>query len=130
MLSNRWNLLTAVLLACSAIATVVSMIRSSDGIDAGLLAFIAWALSPYVCFFFASTLLQKALRLPYLPIATTVIAVLMLLLALQYLGIPSDTSSTAGLAFVFVPLYMYVGSFLLLTAVTVVMLVLRRIKKA
>ena len=131
MLSNRSSLLTAALLACSAVITAVSMIRSAEGVDLGVIFFIAWAISPYFCFYAATMLLQRFIRSPHLPAASVVIAVLMLLFTtMSYVSIASDTSSTASLAFVFVPLYVYVGSFLLLSAAMLITLLIGRAKKA
>jgi hypothetical protein len=131
MLSNTTRLLTAALLTCSAIVTAVSMIRSAQGVDAGVLIFIAWAISPYICFFAASTLLQRFVRSPHLAAASLVISVLMLLFTvLSYVSIASDTSSTASLAYIVIPVYVYVGSFLLLSAALIISLFLGRAKKA
>ena len=131
MVASRSNLLSVALLSCSGLVTAISMIRSAEGVDLAVLIFILWAISPYICFYAASILLQKFIRSAHLPAATVVISVLMLAFTtLSYISAGSDVSSTASLAFIFIPIYVYVGSFLLLSAAMLVSLFFGRSSKA
>ena len=105
----------AILITC-AVVTVYSMWHASgQTLDMGILGVMIWGISPYVCFFLATYLLERFTAISHLPAIGFVIALLMLGFTLfAYLSTPADTSSTSGLIFVFVPLCLFVGSFSLL----------------
>ncbi len=116
-------------LILSAIVTVLTMWHASgQTIDIGILGFMIWGISPYVCFFIATYLLERFTSVPHIPGIGFLIAFLMLAFTLlAYLGTLNDTSSTYGLIFVFVPFWLFAGSFLLLgISVLVVWLANRR----
>lgn len=94
--------------------------------DLDVVIFILWAVSPYVAFFAASRMLSKLLPLSNLAIPSAVIAAVMLAFTVYaYVG-TRDTSSTYALIFVFVPLYLYIGSFFLLTLALGVSLLIKK----
>lgn len=83
-------------------------------ISSGHIPFILWVVSPYICLFLLDVLLQRAKRIPEMPLFFCVVSLLMLGFTLfAYVGTMGDKSSTYGLIFIFVPFYLYVGSFIL-----------------
>ncbi len=103
-------------LSMAVVVTLLTMLEAVERqINLGTIGFMLWAIAPYICFSAAVFLLSKFTSLARMPLIFFVISVLMLVLTLlAYVGIPSDESSTAALVFVFVPLYLFIGSFLLL----------------
>lgn len=111
------TLLTIAALTAAAVVTVFAMVRAAaSSIDGGTVFFMAWAISPYVCFFLAARLIKQFLRVPHTARLACLISFLMLTLTVNaYVWSPTDTSSTDSLIFIFIPLYLYVGSLLMLT---------------
>lgn len=113
-----------VALAAAIVVTVLVMLRSAHatpGVDAESLLFIGWAISPYVCVLVAGRLFERFTRLPYRSLIFCLVSVLMLAFTLAvYPWIPNDPSSTGTLAFIAVPIDLYVGSFVLLAGGLVV----------
>lgn len=110
-------ILTAALLFAAAAVTLYSMLEAAAWrVDLPTALFIVWAVSPYFCFFAAGRLLIKLLPASNIAIPAVVIAALMLAFTIYaYIGTSADHSSTYALVFVFVPLYIYIGSFFLLS---------------
>ena len=109
-------------LIIAALVTVFAMQRAAEqSIDAGTVGFMIWAISPYVCFFLATHFLERFTLIPQLPGIGLAIAMLMLgFTLLAYIGTLGDTSSTYALIFLFVPLWLFIGSFFLLGLATLV----------
>ena len=114
---RRSVILAAVLLTAAAAVTAYFMLNPAEWrIDLALGLFIFWAISPYVCFFAAGRLLIRLSPASKIGIPIVLIASLMLAFTLYaYVGTSGDPSSTYALIFVFVPLYLYVGSFFMLS---------------
>jgi hypothetical protein len=102
----------AILLVASAV-TMGSMARASgESFDAGTLAFMAWAISPYVAFGLLVYLLGRFAKIECLyQVASAVAAIMLAFTAYCYLLAMDGTSSTEALAFVFVPVYLHVGAY-------------------
>jgi hypothetical protein len=118
----------AVLLTAAASMTVYVMLQAAAwSVNPGTILFIAWAISPYACFFAASRLILKLSPSSDLGIPTLVVAALMLAFTLYvYVGTMGDPSSTYALIFIFVPLYLYIGSFFLLSIIVLISRLLKR----
>lgn len=121
---NKVSLFGIVALAAAIVVTVFVMLRSAHatrGADAESLLFIGWAISPYVCVLVAGQLFEKFTRLPYRSLIFCIASLLMLAFTLAvYPWIPNDPSSTGTIAFVAVPVDLYIGSFVLLAGGLVV----------
>ena len=117
MVVRKFLLVQALLLLAAIFVCIFSMLAAAAWApDLGTLVFIIWAISPYVAFFAASRILSRVLPFSNLAIPSTVIAAMMLAFTFfAYIGTIGDPSSTDALIFVFVPLYLYIGSFFLLS---------------
>ena len=105
-------------LMLSVLVTVIVFLKMADltlGIE--LIVFVIWTISPYVCFFLVTYLLERFTSIPQVPGMGFIIAVLMLgFTLLTYPGLlwNGHHSSTEGLIFIFAPFWLFVGSFPLL----------------
>jgi quinol-cytochrome oxidoreductase complex cytochrome b subunit len=115
-------------LAIAAVITVLLMLRAAEwNIDLGVLLFIVWAVSPYICFYIASILVEKFTSLSNVPLISCIVSLLMLAFTfITYLASLNDTSSASSLIFVFVPLLLYIGSFSVLIIGLVLIKLFRR----
>lgn len=109
-------------LTIAAIATGYLLLRSADWkIDGGTLAFLAWAVSPFVVFHFAARLFKRFIKVPHLPMMTALIAVLMLAFTLiVYIPAALEQHPMEGFVYLVVPMYLYIGSIFLLTLGTAI----------
>ena len=120
-------------LVVASIVTVVTMLHAAgQTIDLVTLGFLLWGISPYFCFFAVTYLLERFTSIPRITTIGGVISILMLgFTLLAYIGTLGDKSSTYGLIFIFIPIYLYVGSFVLLAiSVLVSWLASRRTRSA
>lgn len=103
-------------LILAALVTVFTMQHAAgQSADIGIIGFMIWGISPYFCFFLASYLLERFTSISKIPVIGCVIAILMLgFTLLAYIGTLDDTSSTYGLIFLIVPVWLFVGSFSIL----------------
>lgn len=105
-------------LILSAIVTVVTMWHASgQTMDIGVLGFMLWGISPYICFSIVTYLLERFTATPHIRMIGCFISFLMLgftLLGYKSMFGNRSGSSTDALVFVFVPLWLFIGSFLLL----------------
>jgi hypothetical protein len=86
--------------------------RLAKAFDAGTVAFMAWAISPYVAFGLLVYLLGLFAKIGYIyQISTVVAAIMLAFTAYCYVVAMDGTSSTEALAFVFVPIYLHVGAY-------------------
>ncbi len=117
MNNSRYLGIIGVLLLMAAAMTVYTMfIAAGWNLDLAMSLFIVWAISPYLSFFAASRLILKLAPDKGMAIPAVVISVLMLAFTLfAYIGTLRSDSSTSALAFIFVPLYLYIGAFFLLS---------------
>jgi hypothetical protein len=131
MVARKMQLLQGILfLAAISICIYAMLSASAWSPDLGTLVFVIWAISPYGSFFAASRLLTRLIPSANLAIPSAVIAAIMLVFTVwAYVGTLGDTSSTHALIFIFVPLYLYVGGFFLLSIALGVSLFLRRTKQ-
>lgn len=95
----------------SIVVTALLMLVASAGTaHLGVFIFILWAISPYICVFIFDIVLSKIAPKLKLDLILCIISVLMTLLTLYvYIGASQSKSSTAGLVFIFFPLYLHVG---------------------
>ncbi len=109
-------------LSIAAILTVYLMLRSAEwNVDGGTIAFLAWAVSPFVIFHFAGRMFKRFLKVPHLPMITTLIAVLMLTFTLLvYIPAALERHSMEAFVYLVVPMYLYIGSLFLLTLGTLI----------
>lgn len=103
-------------LALSIIATILVMLYAAAWqIDSGGVLFILWGISPYIAVFLVDILLRKLLSPPRQPLIFCITAVLMLAFTLfVYGGIFGNESSTFALVFLFIPIYLFIGAFVLI----------------
>ena len=122
MFKSKLTLIEIAALVIAAAITVYLMLRSAAWVvDGGTLAFLAWAVSPYLIFYLAGRLFRKFLPIPHLAVITFVIALLMLAFsATVYFSVIWGSSSTEALIFLVVPVYLYIGSIFLLTLGTAI----------
>lgn len=128
MQKTTLSIIKFIALSIAAIITVVIMLRAADGkIDPGTLLFMLWGISPYLVFMVVTGLLEHFTRLPRLLVIACVISLLMLGFTLfAYVTTLNDTSSTGAIIFVFVPLWLYIGSFIFLTVGILVSWILKK----
>jgi hypothetical protein len=123
------NILT---LSISIVVTILVMLRASAWsveVDLGTLLFIGWAISPYIIFFVLGIALERFTSVPQVPLIACVVSLLMLAFTvLAYIGTLGDGSSTNALIFLFIPLYLYIGSFAILIGTLIVVRMFERFK--
>ena len=103
-------------LALSIIATILVMLYAAAWqIDMGGVVFILWGISPYIAVSLVDILLRKLLSQPRQPLIFCITAVLMLAFTLLVYGnIFGNESSTFALVFLFIPIYLFIGAFVLI----------------
>jgi hypothetical protein len=116
MKTGKLNTIQIFALAISAIVTALTMLRAAEWkIDFSGFLFLCWALSPYVFLLILSFLIDKFTSLPKKSLVFCITAILMLVFTLlAYVGTLGDESSTSALIFVFAPVYLYVGTVIVL----------------
>lgn len=124
---SKLTIVEILALTIAAILTVYLMLRSADWtVDGGTVAFLAWAVSPFVIFHLAGRMFKRFLKLPHLPMITTLIAVLMLAFTLiVYIPAALEQHPMEGFVYLVVPMYLYIGSLFLLTLGTIIAWFLR-----
>ncbi len=122
MPNSKLTLVEMIALTIAAVVTVFLMLRSAAWIvDGGTIAFLAWAVSPFVIFHLAGRLLKRFIKAPHLAFISAVIALLMLAFTLiTYVPASMDRSSTEALIYLVVPMYLYIGSLFLLSLGTAI----------
>lgn len=122
MPKSKLTILEILALTIAAILTVYLMLRSADWtVDGGTVAFLAWAVSPFVIFHLAGRMFKRFLKLPHLPLITVLIAVLMMAFTM-IVDIPAalEQHPMEGLVYLVVPMYLYIGSLFLLSLGTAI----------
>jgi hypothetical protein len=106
---------TFLVLLASAGVTIWRMLHAAgESPEMGIIFFIIWAISPYLCFWAAVYLLSRYTSLSGILVSGLVVSLLMLgFTVLTYVAL-DDTSSTYALVFIFVPIWLYIGGFGLL----------------
>ena len=122
MPKSKLTIVEILALSIAAILTVYLMLRSAEwNVDGGTIAFLAWAVSPFVIFHFAGRMFKRFLKVPHLPMITTLIAVLMLAFTLLvYIPAALERHSMEAFVYLVVPMYLYIGSLFLLTPGTLI----------
>ena len=110
--------LTFLLLIASAAVAVGSMMRSATGsIDLGIVAFMAWAVSPYVLFAVVVYALARFTRVGHIWAIGAGIAALMLIFSVySYVMAMDGQGSTEAIAYVVVPVFLHAGALICLAA--------------
>lgn len=101
-------------LILAVIVTVVTMLYAAAwSIDFGAILFVLWAVSPYICVFLAGSLVRKFTSIPKTSLIFSIVSLLMLVFTLLiYPGVFFDQSSTFALVFLVIPVYLFIGSFI------------------
>ena len=120
-------------LSISIVVTILVMLCPSGCdavVESGTWVFLCWAISPYIVFFVLGVVAERLTPVPQAPFIACIVSLLMLAFTLlAYIGtLEGDKSSTSGLIFLFIPLYLYMGSFALLVGGLVLASVLERRK--
>lgn len=99
-------------LSIASLVAVLSMLRAAAwSVDAGTLLFLLWAVSPYIIFLVITYLVERFTSIHKIHQIAWVISLLMLgFTLLAYVGTIGDTSSTYALIYIFVPIWLYIGS--------------------
>lgn len=116
-MKSKLLIVEIIALAIASTVTVWAMLRAAAWqIDLAAIALICLAISPYAVLYAASILLAKFTSLPKNTLVSCVTAVLMLAFTLLvYLGAAINSeSSTDALIFIFVPIWLYIGGFILM----------------
>jgi len=114
--NNKFNIAELFFLVLGVGVTIYSLLTSAAwSVDGAALLFTAWTISPFVIFYFAGRLFRKFIRASQLSLISAIIALLMLVFtAVTYYGSMNSGSSTEALVYIFVPVYLYIGSLFLL----------------
>ncbi len=122
MPKSKLTIIEILALTVAAIVTAYLLLRSADWtVDGGTIAFLAWAVSPFVIFHFAGRLFKRFIKAPHLPMITALIAVLMLAFTLiVYIPAALERHSMEAFVYLIVPMYLYIGSLFLLTLGTAI----------
>lgn len=128
MPKSKLTIVEILALTVAAVFTGYLLLRSADWkIDGGTIAFLAWAVSPFVVFHFAGRLFKRFIKAPHLPMITALIAVLMLAFTLLvYIPAALDQHPMEGFVYLVVPMYLYIGSLFLLALGTAIAWFTRR----
>jgi predicted membrane protein len=120
----------ALTLLISIVVTILVMhgpSRWGAGLNPGRALFMCWVVSPYVIFFGFGIVMERLTAIPQTPLIACVVSLLMLAFTLMaYVGTLGDKSSTYALIFLFVPYYLYAGSFGILVGALVAVRVFER----
>jgi len=111
MRSDKVGLIKTVALISGALVAVGAALRAADGgDDPALLLFLLWIVSPYLVLLAMTWPVERFTKVPARHGIGCVVAVLMLGFSLlAYVGTAGDRSSTYGLIFIFVPLWLHIG---------------------
>jgi len=128
MPKSKLTIVEIVALTIASVLTIYLMLRSAAWIvDGGTIAFIAWAVSPFVIFHFAGRLFKRFVRAPRLPLITMLIAVLMMAFTLiVYIPAALEQHPMEGFVYLIIPMYLYIGSLFLLILGTAIAWFLRK----
>ena len=109
-------------LTIAAVVTAFLILRNKDWtVDGGTIGFMAWAVSPYLVFYFAGRMFKRFLKVPHLPMITVLIALLMLAFTLtMYIPTALERHPMEGFVYLVGPMYLYIGSLFLLTLGTLI----------
>lgn len=102
-----------VALILSAIVAIFGLLRLTVGeFNPGIIGFLVWVISPYAVFLSATYLLERFTSIPQVPGIGFFISILILIFSLLvYVPSLNHESSTEGLIFIFVPFWIFFGSF-------------------
>lgn len=108
--------LTKFILALSVFVTFWSMGRSADwSFEIGSVPFALWAVSPYLFLFSAQLLSERIPAIPKIPSIFCILSIVMLGFTIfAYTIALNGESSTEALVYIFVPIYLYTGSIIVL----------------
>jgi hypothetical protein len=117
------------LLVSTFVALYASRSMSDGSLDGVEVALTVWVISPYLAFFLLTYFLERYTSVKQLPGIALVISLLVLALTtFAYLTVAfgDHRSSTEGLIFIFLPLWLLIGSFGLLGVALLVVWLSRR----
>lgn len=105
------HLTTTCLIVCSLISLFVMLKMAGSDVEIDSILFGLWVISPYLGLIGLIYLLDKA-KLQHIREVSFLVSLLMLAFtSLVYVGTLGDKSSTAGLIFIFVPLWAHIGGY-------------------
>jgi hypothetical protein len=95
----------------SAIVALSAALVASGGVgDPTMLVFLLWIISPYALFLLISWIFERFTKAPARHGIACVVAILMFVFSMfAYADTAADSSSTYGLIFIFVPLWLNIG---------------------
>ncbi len=122
MPESKLTIVEILALTIAAVLTGYLLLRSADwNIEGGTVAFLAWAVSPFVIFHLSGRMFKRFLKVPHLPMITALIAVLMLAFTLiVYIPAALEQHPMEGFVYLVVPMYLYIGGLFLLTLGTAI----------
>lgn len=128
MPKSKLTIVEIIALMLAAIVTLYLILHNQEwSVDGGTVGFLVWAVSPFVIFHFAGRLFKRFLKVPHLPMITTLIAVLMLAFTLiVYIPAALERHPMEGFVYLVVPMYLYIGSLFLLSFGTAIAWFTRR----
>ena len=86
---------------------LVLMHAASNETSPGIIFFILWAIFPYIGLLLGDVLIRKIAIIPKMSLILCVVSLLIFIFTFYaYVGTFGDKSSTYGLIFIFVPLYL------------------------
>jgi hypothetical protein len=106
-----------ILLLSAVVALYCAKVASDGTMDEGMVVMLLWIVSPYFCFFLASYFLERFTSIKPLPVIDLTISLVALAFTwFAYVPVVfgDHHSSTEGLIFLFLPLWLLIGSFVLL----------------
>ena len=105
------------LLLGAAVSTVVVLLAQDGGFDSSLLIILVMGIAPYAIFFVLTLLLERFTKLPRIHLIGFIIADLMLMFTAGTYALTWNDKASPYYAFLFlvVPIYIVIGSLVLLT---------------
>jgi hypothetical protein len=111
MRSETANVIKKVALVVGELTAAITLLLSATDVPfLALIAFVFWVTSPYLVMIVVSRLVERFTEVPGRYTVGCVVALLMLAFSLMtYIGTFGDKSSTYGLIFLFIPLWLHIG---------------------
>ena len=102
---------TAALILAAITPLVVALLLTKGKIGGEFFAILIWDISPYVCFFVVTALVERFSTIPRILHINAAIAVLILVFSVWAYSLALDKTDTSELIFIFGPVWVYVVSF-------------------
>ena len=111
MRSQTANVIKKVALVVGELTAAITLLLSATDVPfLALIAVVFWVTSPYLVMIVVSRLVERFTEVPGRDTVGCVVALLMLAFSLMsYIGTFGDKSSTYGLVFLFIPLWLHIA---------------------